>query len=132
VTKIKLSGEGEVSAEKVDKVEGNPSSTQENANAEDDEEVQRHLREKDLDRLRMMPFARRRDVAQMDVMGEYGSKVGRTELCGAHKRSTSWSSIYCTIARRTQRVSRSCGVNDVCSSRSASRHFLELVGQYEQ
>lgn len=46
--------------------------------SESPEEAERQRRQADMEKLRMTTVDRRREVALMDMMGEYGSKVGKT------------------------------------------------------
>jgi E3 ubiquitin-protein ligase SHPRH len=51
------------------------------------EELERRRRGADMGRLRMLDAPRRRDIALMDMLGEFGSKVGLVRGF-AHGRST--------------------------------------------
>lgn len=42
--------------------------------------IERQRRLEDLERIRMMDKERQREIALMDIMGEYGSKVGHRML----------------------------------------------------
>jgi hypothetical protein len=90
ITKIKLAGhtrDGQVTAklegmggggEGLGDGEADEPSSQEAAESSTERERRRMLA--DLDRLKEMPDEVRREVAHMDMMGEYGSKVRQARL----------------------------------------------------
>jgi hypothetical protein len=62
------------------------------SNAMDPAEAQRLRIQADMDKIKVLDLARRREIAQLDMMGEYGSKVGSSWHEREHRsraRSTS-------------------------------------------
>ncbi len=77
-TKIKLSGADESSEMPIEGLQVDGSGMSQEQSHEIPEEVERRNRQADMDRLKIISVWRRREVTLLDMMGEYGSKVGQT------------------------------------------------------
>lgn len=84
ITKIKLNAPAQAvdSSQEVDKVQEIETSQSleavdpgPEANGAPPEEVERQQREEDLAKLRMLDVQKRREIAMLDMMGQYGSKI---------------------------------------------------------